>query len=99
MTSNDSPPELRLSSTLRGFIIAALIAGYAWFSKQPGTSLAASMLVAAGLQLAVVVIRRLVPPDRQPQAIYIFEMLADGVSVLLFALGVFGGILKTATDA
>jgi len=49
-------------------------------------------LVGAALQLAVILIRRFVPADMQPEAIYIYEYVADGASVLLFALGVFGGI-------
>ena len=71
-----------------------LIAAYAWFSRQPGASMAAGLLVAAGFQLAVIVIRRVVPANAQPMTLYIFELIADGASVLLFALGVFGGIAK-----
>ena len=83
---------------MRSTFIAVLVAGFAWVSRQPATSLAATFLIAAGLQLIVIVLRRFVPPDRLPQAIYIFEIIVDGLSVLLFALGVFGGILKTAAD-
>lgn len=82
---------------MRSVFIAALIAVYAWVSNQPAASLTVSFLVAAGLQLGVIILRKLVPPDRLPQAIYLFELIADGVSVLMFALGVFGGLLKVAT--
>jgi hypothetical protein len=95
---DESPREMRLSSTLRGLIIAAFIAAYTWISNQPAASLTESLLVAAGLQLAVIAIRRVVAADHQPLALYIFEFVADGVTVLLFALGIFGGILKVAMD-
>jgi hypothetical protein len=36
--------------------------------------------------------RRMVPAEELPRALYIFEMIADGVTVLMFALGVFGAI-------
>lgn len=94
-----SAREMRLSATVRGIVITALIAGYAWVSHLPTVSLAATFLIAAGLQLAVLAIRRFVAPDRQPLALYVFEVIADGVTVLLFALGVFGGISKVAAIA
>ena len=34
-----------------------------------------------------------------PQAIHLFELCADGLSVLLFALGVFGGMAHVANIA
>jgi hypothetical protein len=91
--------EMRLGSISRGIIIAVLIGGYAWVSKQPAASLTATFLVAAGLQLAVLAIRRFVAHERQPLALFIFELIADGATVLLFALGVFGGIYKAAAGA
>lgn len=83
---------------MRSTFIAVLVAIYAWMYKQPAASLAATFLIAAGLQLVAVLLRKFVPPHRLPRAIYTFELLADGLSVLLFALGVFGGILKISTD-
>jgi hypothetical protein len=87
----------RLSSPLRGWIIGVLLAFYGWFTRQPGESLAVLLLVGAAMQLAVIVIRRIVPPDRQAEAFQVYELVADGVTVLLFALGVFGGIASTTT--
>jgi hypothetical protein len=81
---------------VRGIIIAMLIAGYAWISRQPAASMTASLLIGAGLQLAVILIRRFVAADQQPMALYIFEMVADGATVFMFALGVFGGIANIA---
>ena len=95
----ESVREMRMSSAVRGTIIAILIAGYAWQFKQPAMSLSMSLLVAAGLQFVVIVIRRFVTADQQPLALYIFEMIADGATVLLFALGVFGGIANIAESA
>lgn len=92
---NHSPGELRLSSGIRGGFIAVLIGIYGWITREPAGSLVVSLLIAAGVQLAVIAIRRWVPADRRPQAMYIFEYLADGITVLLFALGVFGGIART----
>lgn len=82
----------RLSSASRGWFIAGFLAVYGWFIKQPGTSMEVLFLVGAALQLVVILIRRFVPAELQSEAIYLHEYLADGVSVLLFALGVFGGI-------
>lgn len=82
----------RLSSASRGWFIAGFLAVYGWFMRQPGPSMELLFLVGAALQLAVILIRRFVPADMQPEAIYIYEYVADGASVLLFALGVFGGI-------
>jgi len=94
----DDSRELRVSSTMRSLFITGLILAYSWFSYEPGVSLKATFLIAAGLQLVVIVIRRLVPADELPRALYIFEFIADGVSVLMFALGVFGGIAKLSTN-
>jgi hypothetical protein len=84
--------DRRFSSGGRGVVIAALIAVYGWFMHTPTGSSSVSFLAAAGLQLLVIALRRFVPADLLPQALYVFEFIADGVTVLLFALGVFGGI-------
>jgi hypothetical protein len=82
----------RLSSATRGAFIAGFLAVYGWFMRQPGPSLEVLFLVGAALQLAVILMRRVVPADYQAEASGIYELLADGASVLLFALGVFNGI-------
>jgi hypothetical protein len=91
--------EARMSSTVRGTVIAILISGYAWIFKQPAASMTVALLMAAGLQIVVLLIRRFVAAEEQPLALYIFEMVADGVTVLLFALGVFGKISGMAAAA
>jgi hypothetical protein len=87
--------ERRFSSGGRGVFIAALIGFYGWFMHLPAGSWSVSLLAAAGVQLLVIAMRRFVPADRLPQAMYVFEMIADGVTVLLFGLSVFGGIART----
>ena len=70
--------------------ITALIAGYGWLFNLPQASLAELLLVSAALQAVVILLRRWVPAYISPQAMFVFEMIVDGVTVLLFALGVFG---------
>jgi nucleoside recognition membrane protein YjiH len=91
-----SPRELRLSSAIRAAIIGALIAVYAYVLREPGATFTASLLVAAGLQVVVLLLRKFVPTYLMPQALHVFELMADAATVFLFALGVFGGILRTA---
>ena len=82
----------RLSSGVRGWLIAGFLAAYGFVLKQPEASLEASLLVGAVLQLIVIVLRRVVPAESQAEAMQVFELLADAASVVLFAVGVFGGI-------
>ena len=94
MTESETTRQLRLGSTTRGVIIAVLIGFYGYVMDQPGTSFTVSLLVAAGLQVGVLLLRRFVSPDLLPQAMYLLEMLADAATVFLFALGVYGGMLR-----
>ena len=91
-----SPRELRLSSTVRGVIIAALLGVYAWLLPSPGASFKGALLAAAGVQVGVLLIRKFLPPGLRSQALYLLELLADAATVLLFAIGVFGGVLSEA---
>ena len=93
----ETPRQMRLSSRLRGVFITVLIAGYGWLFNLPQASLAELLLVSAALQAVVILLRRWVPADNFPQAMFVFEMLVDGVTVLLFALGVFGS-LRVSTE-
>jgi multisubunit Na+/H+ antiporter MnhB subunit len=94
----ESPREMRISSNVRGVVITALIALYGLVFKQPGSSLSQMFLIGATLQLVVICLRRFVPPDRLPQAMNVFELLADGATVLVFTLGVYGGMARMPTD-
>lgn len=86
----------RLSDSWRGVIIAVFIGLYGWFMRAPEGSFAVGLLAGAGLQILVLLLRRFVPADWQPQAMYVFEYLVDGVTVLMFALGVLAPIMNTA---
>ena len=95
MTPRLTADERRFSSGARGVLIAVLIGIYAWLMREPAGSLTVGLLMGAGVQIVVLALRRFVPADRLPQAMFVFELIADGVTVLLFALGVFGGIART----
>jgi hypothetical protein len=97
--NEDTPRNLRIDSRVRGVVITALIAGYGWLFRQPQGSFAEGLLLAAVLQVAIILLRRWVPAENQPVALYVFELLADGATVLMFALGVFGGINRIAAEA
>jgi hypothetical protein len=75
-------------------VIATLIAGHAWLTHQSNASFTSGLIIGAALQLAVLVVRRFVPADQAPRAIYVCEMLADGATVLFFALGILGGLAR-----
>jgi hypothetical protein len=94
----DSPHDERLASWMRGIFIAALIVAYGWFVGSPQGSFTQMFVVGAALQVLVIVIRKLVPGEHQSQAQYLFEMVADGATVLVFALGVFGAIARASTE-
>lgn len=89
---------MRIDSRLRGAAIAAMVAAWGWLFDQSQGSFAEALLIGAALQLIVIVLRRWVPAEGQPVAMYVFEMLADGITVLMFALGVFGGIHRVAAE-
>ena len=58
-----------------------------------------TLLVGAAIQLSVILLRRFVPPANLPLTLYVFELIVDAATVFMFALGVYGGILKVAYDA
>jgi hypothetical protein len=93
-----TPTQMRRSSMYRAILIALCIGGYAWVFHRPGASLTEMFLVGVALQVMGLVVRHFVPSDRLPQAMYILDLLIDGATVLVFALGVFGGILNTPAD-
>jgi hypothetical protein len=88
----------RFGDASRGIFIAALIAAYSWVFHQPAASFKETLLLAAALQLGVICVRRYLPPASQPQIMEVLILLADGVTVLLFAIGVFGGIARVPAD-
>jgi hypothetical protein len=96
VTTNDT--SKRFSDTSRGIFIAVMIAAYSWVFHQPAAAFKETLLLGAALQLAVICVRRFVPPEVQPRMIELAVLLADGATVLLFALGVFGGIFRMPAD-
>ena len=91
-----TPRQMRIDSRVRGVFITALIAGYGLLFRGSQGSFAEGLLIAAAVQGVVILLRRWVPPESQPVAMYTVELIADGITVLLFALGVFGGMLGMA---
>ena len=79
------------SGVLRGTLIAYGVAAFAYFnSKILGPNWTLVMLGAGVvLQLALFGVRKLALP---PQAMQLAGLVADGVTVLLFALGTFRGV-------
>ncbi len=98
MSEPGSPRELRAASWLRGIFIAVLIVFYGWFVGLPDSSFTATFLVGAVLQFAIIVIRKFLPAGQLETAQYLFEMIADGVTILMFAIGVFGRQLSHASS-
>ena len=95
----DGLREPRINSYVRGAAIGFIALAYGLMTRQSDASFTWSLLIAAGLQVAVLLLRRFVPPDQLPQVMNLLEMVADGATVLLFALGVYGGILHQAEGA
>ena len=93
------PTEMRFSSTARGFVIAVIAGLYAWLMRDPGASLLWALIAAAALQFCVIILRRVLPPDMLPIGLYLFELFADAATVFLFALGIYGGILRQGMAA
>ena len=110
-----SPYErLRLHGAVRGAIIAYGIGAVTFYfplpmasaespALSPATGALKMLLVGIGLQLLVLVVRRLVAGYGQtvgregylpPVAVFLSELLVDGVTVLVFALATFRSIAQ-----
>jgi hypothetical protein len=102
--------ELRLNGAVRSAIIVYGIAAYAFLfprADSPSVATGALQMLLAGIALQVLflLVRGLVSRYERahglegqiaPTALYIFELLVDGVTVLLFALATLQGILRHA---
>lgn len=95
---DESHHQERLASWMRGIFIAALIVAYGWFIGHPQGSFARMFVAGAAIQILVIFVRRLVPAQQRAQAQDVFELIADGVTVLVFALGVLGGITRVSAE-
>lgn len=100
MAEGSSPGQLRLNGAARSVIIVYGIAAYTYLFPQPGaaTGAMAMLLVGIGLQVLLLLVRYVVKGELAPTAQFIFELLADGVTVLLFALATYQGILRHAAE-
>lgn len=94
----ETPREARIGTLWRGVVIGTIAAIYAFATHQPQGSMTAAFLWAGGLQLAVIALRKLVPPAYLPDAMSVFEMIADGLTVCSFAIGVYGAWLRLPAD-
>lgn len=101
------PAAPRVYATLRTTLIGYGIAAYALFASGPQPPAASApggtagpggyLLWGLGLQAVVIVAhalirRRMADPSSARQAMLVVELLADGATVLLFALATLGAI-------
>lgn len=77
---------------MRGVFFALLTTAFAILLPYPQASFKVSFAIGAVLQLAILLMRKFAPAESLPRVQYLLEMLADGATVLLFALGVLGTI-------
>lgn len=96
--SEMEPRERQDSARRYGVVRSALIGfGVLAFTFFPPTR--TLMVWGVGVQIAVIVIRRLIErqvrdPAVADQALRVIELLADGASVALFAIATLGGIIR-----
>ena len=88
--------QLRLHGAVRTAIIGYGVGAYALFLPQPITR--QMLLIGIGLQLLVLIARRIAAAYERkagpagalsPLALFVFELIVDGVTVLLYALATF----------
>jgi hypothetical protein len=86
--------EMRHYAALRSALIGYGVLAFAFFP--PTRTL---MLWGIGVQVVVILVRQLIQrrvrdAAMASQALMVLELLADGVTVALFAIATFGGILR-----
>jgi hypothetical protein len=86
--------EIRRFAGLRSALIAYGVLAFTFF---PPTR--ALMLWGVGVQIAVIVVRQLIErqvrdPAMAGTALMVLELVADGVTVALFAIATLGGIMR-----
>jgi hypothetical protein len=89
------------SGTIRSAIIAYGIAAYAFIVPQSATGSRTMLLVGLAVQALVLLagfIAKRYAPDFSPAAIPIVELIADGVTVFLFALATYQGIFGRTAE-
>jgi hypothetical protein len=89
---------LRLSGPLRSALIAYGIAAFAFIVPQSSTGSRTMLIAGIAVQLIVVLVRlfgKRLGDEVAPTAVAIVELIADGVTVFLFALATYTGILAS----
>jgi hypothetical protein len=86
--------SLRHYAALRSALIGYGVLAFAFFP--PTRTL---MLLGVGVQIAVIVARKLIErqvrePEIAAKALTLLELVADGVTVALFAIATLGGIMR-----
>jgi hypothetical protein len=97
--AEDEARQLRLSGPVRSALIAYGIAAFAFIVPQSSTGSRTMLIVGLVVQVVVVAARILATRhggESSANAIAIVELVADGVTVLLFALATYMGILGYA---
>jgi hypothetical protein len=97
--ADDAARQLRLSGPARSALIAYGVAAFAFIVPQSSTGSRTMLIVGLVVQVVVVVARILATRhggEISATAIAIVELIADGVTVLLFAIATFMGILGYA---
>jgi hypothetical protein len=96
----------RIYGAVRTALIGYGVVAFTYFNVSSGSGLTTQgapgfVLIGLGLQLFLVVARALIKrytPDGATQGMIILELVADGATVLLFAMATFGGIGQTIRD-
>jgi hypothetical protein len=97
--SQELRDRLRRYGALRSALIGYGVLAFTFFP--PTRTL---MLWGVGVQIAVIVARTLIErqvrdPEIAAKALMVLELVADGVTVALFAIATFGGILRLEDQA
>lgn len=82
----------RMGLAGRGLVIGLFILTYGFLTNYPQASYTWMFLLGAALQIAIICARKFLPPDLAARHQDILEEIANGITVLSFALGVFGAI-------
>jgi hypothetical protein len=90
-----------VSGTVRSAILAYGIAAYAFIVPQSATGSRTMLLVGIAVQALVLLagfLTKRYTPDFAPAALPIVELIADGVTVFLFALATYQGIFGRTAE-
>ena len=89
----DFPRSLRFTATVRGLLIGTLFAAYFFLGLLPEGHFRASLIIAAVAQFITLIVARTAPAGRVHLSLFVIELLADGATVLLFALAIVGATM------